>query len=42
MSNIKPQSALAEGFSEFFYTEIAKIVDKLKLKHVYTEPQQIH
>ena len=31
MPNIKPLSALAEGFSEFFYTKIAKIMDKLKL-----------
>ena len=31
MPNIKPLSALAEGFSEFFYNEIAKIRDKHKL-----------
>ena len=31
MPNIKPLSALAEGFSEFFCTKIAKIMDKLKL-----------
>ena len=31
MSTIKPLSALAEGFSQFFYTKIAKIMDKLKL-----------
>ena len=36
MPNIKPLSALAEGFSEFFYTKIAKIMDKLKL-NVYTQ-----
>ena len=29
--HIKPLSAPAEGFSEFFYTKIAKIMDKLKL-----------
>ena len=31
MPDIKPLSLLAEGFNEFFYTKIAKIMDKLKL-----------
>ena len=31
MPNIKTLAALAEGLSEFFYTKIAKIMDKLKL-----------
>ena len=31
MPDIKPLSTLAEGFNEFFYIKIAKIVDKLKL-----------
>ena len=31
MPDIKPLSLLVEGFNEFFYTKIAKIMDKLKL-----------
>ena len=31
MPDIKPLSILAEGFNEFFYIKIAKIMDKLKL-----------
>ena len=31
MPDIKPLSLLAEGFNEFIYTKIAKIIDKLKL-----------
>ena len=36
MPDIKPLSTLAEGFNEFFYIKIAKIMDKLKL-NVYTQ-----
>ena len=31
MPDIKPLSTLAEGFNEFFYIKIAKIMDKFKL-----------
>ena len=31
MPDIKPLSLLADGFNEFLYTKIAKIMDKLKL-----------
>ena len=40
MPNIKPLSALAEGFSEFFYRKIAKIMDKLKLNVSTQKPSK--
>ena len=36
MPDIKPLSTLAEGFNEFFYIKITKIMDKFKL-NVYTQ-----
>ena len=40
MPNIKPLSALAEGFSEFIYTKIAKIIDTIKLNMSTQNPRK--
>ena len=40
MPDIKPLSLLVEGFNKFYYTKIAKIMDKLKLNEPTQNPNK--